>query len=79
MATYTAVNGTTFTDEDIERWAAEAESGEMFGTDRLEALLKSVAREGADDALASVEASIREFRGTREPFDDATMMAVKIG
>ena len=30
MATYTAVNGTTFTDEDIERWAAEAESGEMY-------------------------------------------------
>ena len=65
-----------YTDGCVE---AEAESGEMFGTDRLEALLKSVAREGADDALASVEASIREFRGTREPFDDATMMAVKIG
>lgn len=26
MAKYTATNGTTFTDEDIERWAAQAES-----------------------------------------------------
>lgn len=26
MEKYTAVNGTTFTDEDIERWASEAES-----------------------------------------------------
>ena len=26
MRTYTDVNGTTFTDEDIERWAEEAEA-----------------------------------------------------
>ena len=28
MATYTDVNGVQFTDEDIERWAAEVESEE---------------------------------------------------
>ena len=27
MAEYTAVDGTKYTDEDIERWAAEAEAG----------------------------------------------------
>jgi predicted transcriptional regulator len=27
MAEYTARNGTKYTDEDIERWAAEAEAG----------------------------------------------------
>ena len=30
MAKYTATNGTTFTDEDIERWAAEAESDQEY-------------------------------------------------
>ena len=30
MSKYTAVNGTPFTDGDIERWAAEAESEEGF-------------------------------------------------
>ena len=30
MTTYTAANGTKFTDDDIERWAAEAESEEGY-------------------------------------------------
>jgi hypothetical protein len=29
--------------------------------------------------LQQVEQSVTAFRGTREPFDDATMMAVRIG
>ena len=36
-------------------------------------------RRGADDLLARVEAAIRAFRGAREPFDDATMMVVRVG
>ena len=30
MATYTDVNGTAFTDKDIERWAAPDEAGEAY-------------------------------------------------
>ncbi|MDN5892781.1 MAG: ribbon-helix-helix domain-containing protein [Nocardioides sp.] len=30
MSKYTAVNGTEFTDEDIEKWAAEAESEQGY-------------------------------------------------
>lgn len=30
MGKYTAVDGTSFTDEDIERWAAEAESEQGY-------------------------------------------------
>jgi hypothetical protein len=30
MSKYTAINGTQFTDDDIERWAAEAESEEGY-------------------------------------------------
>jgi len=30
MAKYTAVNGTNFTDQDIERWATEAASEDSY-------------------------------------------------
>jgi hypothetical protein len=49
----------------------------MFGAEKLEALLVSAA--GAEDLLARVETVLAEYRGTREPFDDATMMVVKVG
>jgi hypothetical protein len=32
-----------------------------------------------DSVLHQVEEAVTVFRGTREPFDDATMMAVSIG
>jgi serine phosphatase RsbU (regulator of sigma subunit) len=63
-----------YTDGCVE---AENEAGEMFGSDRLESLLVTAA--DADDLLVRVETVIAEFRGKREPFDDATMMVVKVG
>jgi serine phosphatase RsbU (regulator of sigma subunit) len=51
----------------------------MFGAERLEAVLQSGAASSADDILARVELAVSEFRGPTEPFDDATMMAVKVG
>lgn len=33
---YTAVNSTTFTDKDIERWAAEAESDQGYTGDHID-------------------------------------------
>jgi serine phosphatase RsbU (regulator of sigma subunit) len=63
-----------YTDGCVE---AENESGEMFGIERLEPILRASA--GGDDLLAQVEAAVRRFRGTREPFDDATMMVVSVG
>jgi serine phosphatase RsbU (regulator of sigma subunit) len=65
-----------YTDGCVE---AEDERGEMFGEDRLEAALRSAVASGADEALALVEDAIARFRGSREPFDDATMMVVKVG
>ncbi len=59
---------------------AEDASGDMFGHDRLQqALAAAPAAAGAAEVLASVETVIREFRGAIEPFDDATMMAVRVG
>jgi serine phosphatase RsbU (regulator of sigma subunit) len=65
-----------YTDGCVE---AENAAGEMFGADRLEAVLRSATMSGADDPLALVEAEVTRFRGDREPFDDATMMVVKVG
>ena len=65
-----------YTDGCVE---AESESGEMFGAERLEAVLQSAAVGGTDEVLHRVESAVNGFRGRREPFDDATMMAVKVG
>jgi sigma-B regulation protein RsbU (phosphoserine phosphatase) len=65
-----------YTDGCVE---AENEAGEMFGADRLETLLVSAATSGTDDVLAGVENAVNAFRGAREPFDDATMMSVRVG
>jgi hypothetical protein len=32
-----------------------------------------------DHIIARVETAVTRFRGDREPFDDATMMVVRIG
>jgi serine phosphatase RsbU (regulator of sigma subunit) len=57
----------------------ENESGEMFGSDRLESLVASSGRSSADQVLVGVEQAISTFRGHRDQFDDATMMAVTVG
>ena len=65
-----------YTDGCVE---AENEAGDMFGADRLEALLLSSATGGTDDVLARVESAVTAFRGSCELFDDATTMALKLG
>lgn len=57
----------------------EDDREEMFGAERLEALLVDAGPAGPSDVLQRVEAALRDFRGSREPFDDATMMAVRVG
>ena len=65
-----------YTDGCVE---TESESEEMFGSERLEALVASSGLGSADDVLARVEQAIATFRGGRDLFDDATMMAVTVG
>ena len=64
-----------YTDGMVE---TENETGEMFGTERLEALIAASADERVENTLARVEAEVRAFRGAAEPFDDATMMALRL-
>ncbi len=56
----------------------EDASGEMFGADRLQQLLAETHSRDIDAILQTVEDRIRAFRGSVEPFDDATMMALRI-
>jgi len=65
-----------YTDGCVE---AEAPSGEMFGADRLEAVLREVGTRATAEVLSHVEGVITTFRAGRELHDDATMMAVRIG
>lgn len=57
----------------------ENEAGDMFGSERLEALVAASGRGSADEVLVAVEQAISAFRGGRDLFDDATMMAVTVG
>jgi serine phosphatase RsbU (regulator of sigma subunit) len=57
----------------------ENDAGDMFGSERLEALVAASGHRSADEVLVTVEQAISAFRGGRDLFDDATMMAVRVG
>jgi len=57
----------------------ENDKDDMFGSERLEALVAASIGASADELLASVEQAIAAFRGGRDQFDDATMMATRVG
>jgi serine phosphatase RsbU (regulator of sigma subunit) len=63
-----------YTDGCVE---VENETAEMFGVERLEALL--LESFNAADPLHYVESALTKFRGRTEPMDDATLMTVKVG
>jgi sigma-B regulation protein RsbU (phosphoserine phosphatase) len=66
-----------YTDGMVE---TENEKGDVWGVERLEALLLAADGEtGLDSVLARIEQDVRAFRGKAEPLDDATMMALRFG
>jgi serine phosphatase RsbU (regulator of sigma subunit) len=65
-----------YTDGCVE---AENPAGDMFGRERLEATLMSSAAATPDELLHRVEQAVKTFRGSAEPADDDTMMAVRVG
>jgi serine phosphatase RsbU (regulator of sigma subunit) len=56
----------------------ENEHGEMFGSERLQQLLSTQHTQTIEAGLHEVETQVLAFRGKAEPFDDATMMALRI-
>ena len=65
-----------YTDGCVE---AENPAGDMFGRERLEATLMSAAAVTPDEVLHRVEQAVKTFRGSAEPGDDETLMAVRVG
>ena len=57
----------------------ENEAGEMFGAERLEKLLRRHSGQGVDVLIERAEDGVRRFRGAAEPFDDLTIMALRLG
>ena len=47
--------------------------------DALESLLRKYSGEGVDVLLERAEQGVRGFRGAAEPFDDVTLMALRLG
>lgn len=58
---------------------AHNEAGDLFGVERLEALLKTASASTPDAVLQQMERAVESFRGSRELFDDVTVMAVRVG
>jgi sigma-B regulation protein RsbU (phosphoserine phosphatase) len=56
----------------------ENERKDMFGSERLQALLEQERSQAVDSILHHVEQTVTQFRGAAEPFDDATLMALRI-
>ena len=56
----------------------ENDKDEMFGFERLQSLLASQQAHGIDAILQTVEETVQRFRGATEPFDDATMMVLRL-
>ena len=56
----------------------ENEQGDMFSAERLQKILAAEQAQEIDMVLHRVEQQVNAFRGQAEPFDDATMMALRI-
>jgi serine phosphatase RsbU (regulator of sigma subunit) len=56
----------------------ENETGDMFGADTLQKILEVEHAASIDAVLQRVEQRVAAFRGKAEPFDDATLMALRI-
>jgi serine phosphatase RsbU (regulator of sigma subunit) len=56
----------------------ENEQGDMFSAERLQTILAAEQAQEIDMVLHRVEEQVSTFRGQAEPFDDATMMALRI-
>jgi phosphoserine phosphatase RsbU/P len=58
-------------------WEMRAGTGEMFGKQRLKAILREHKSAAAGEIIAAITASLNDFRGHRAPEDDVTMVVIK--
>ena len=51
---------------------------EMYGDERLEEILKNTSNSNSKKIVDSTITSLKEFRGSKEPNDDITIVVLKI-
>jgi sigma-B regulation protein RsbU (phosphoserine phosphatase) len=59
-------------------WETQSESGDMFGKDRIKALIKKNADASSDDILEAILIAFREFQGPMKQEDDVTLAVIKV-
>jgi sigma-B regulation protein RsbU (phosphoserine phosphatase) len=59
-------------------WEAHNKSYEMFGKNRLEAIIRQYAQTPADTILKSIILAVQEFRASAKQEDDITLAVIKI-
>ncbi|MBT8364732.1 MAG: SpoIIE family protein phosphatase [Deltaproteobacteria bacterium] len=59
-------------------WETQNKSGEMFGKNRLEAVIRQYAKTSADTILRSIIHAVQEFRASAKQEDDITLAVIKV-
>ena len=59
-------------------WETHNESGEMFGKNRLEAIIRRQSQTSADMILRSVINAVQKFRASAKQEDDITRAVIKM-
>jgi sigma-B regulation protein RsbU (phosphoserine phosphatase) len=59
-------------------WETQRESGEMFGKDRIKALIKKNANTSSDKIIEAIITTLKEFQGLMKQEDDVTLAVIKV-
>jgi sigma-B regulation protein RsbU (phosphoserine phosphatase) len=57
---------------------AQGEGDELYGDDRIEALLRRERHRTSEEILAALVADVKQFEGPRGPSDDLTAMVLRV-
>jgi sigma-B regulation protein RsbU (phosphoserine phosphatase) len=57
---------------------AQNKEGDMFGDDRLKAIVKKYHQKSASKIADAILAEVSKFQGERERFDDETVVVLKV-
>lgn len=59
-------------------WETQSRTGEMFGKDRIKALIKKHANVSPDKILQAIISALEEFQGRMKQEDDVTLVVIKV-
>jgi sigma-B regulation protein RsbU (phosphoserine phosphatase) len=59
-------------------WETQSKSGEMFGKDRIKAIIKKNANTSPDKIIEAIITTLKEFQGLMKQEDDVTLVVIKV-